>query len=47
MNLRSNNLSSGRLKNDFGEVDDAMFQGGQEAIRNQFLHPEHRKKRLG
>jgi hypothetical protein len=27
MTLRPNNLPSGRLKKDFGEVDEAMFQG--------------------
>jgi hypothetical protein len=27
MALRIHNLPSGRIKNDFGEVDEAMFQG--------------------
>jgi hypothetical protein len=27
MGQRTHNLPSGRLKNDFGEIDEAMFQG--------------------
>jgi hypothetical protein len=35
MALRTHNLPSGRLKYDFGEVDEAMFQGF-ESYTNSF-----------
>jgi hypothetical protein len=36
MDLKTNNLHSGRLKNDFGEVDDAMFQGVRRSLEHNF-----------
>jgi hypothetical protein len=34
------------LKNDFGEFEEAMFQGVESPIRKYFLHPGHRKATL-
>jgi hypothetical protein len=46
MALRTNNMPSGRFKNIFIDVDEAMFQGFK-TLQNHFLPPRHRKKRLG
>jgi hypothetical protein len=34
--LRTHNVSSGRLKNDFGEVDDSMFQSVKRQLERNF-----------
>jgi hypothetical protein len=36
MALRIHNLPSGSLKNDFGEVDEAMFKGVERLCENSF-----------
>jgi hypothetical protein len=39
MALRTHNLPSGRLKKDFGEVDEAMFQGVEGLFELIFCIP--------
>jgi hypothetical protein len=46
MDLTIHNLPSGRLKNEFGEVDETMFEGVEIPQDIYFLHPVNRKKRL-
>jgi hypothetical protein len=36
MALKLNNLPSGRLKNDFGEIDEAMFNGVERPYEHIF-----------
>jgi hypothetical protein len=40
-------LPSGRLKNDFGEIDEAMFQGVERPCELIFCNLSIKKKRLG
>jgi hypothetical protein len=43
MALRTHNLPSGRLKYDFDEVDEAMFQGVDGPSERILGHPWNRK----
>jgi hypothetical protein len=45
--LRTHNLPSGRLRNDFGEIDEAMFQGVNRPYEIIFCNTGIKKKRLG
>jgi hypothetical protein len=47
MTLRTHNLPFGRLKNDFGEVDEAMFQGVERPYELIFCILSIEKSYLG